>query len=175
MASIGHLAVGLAAGRFYARGEGLKANLKAMIAFSTISFVPDLDVLGFRYGIAYVDEWGHRGASHSITFALLLAVIGGLMATRSGHRFWRAAPLVALVMASHGALDTLTDGGLGVALLWPFSNERFFALWRPLEVAPIGRAFLTPRGLRIALNEAVWFTPLWLMAFWPWSLRRRRG
>ena len=49
--------------------------------------------------------------------------------------------MVALVVASHGLLDALTDGGLGAALLWPFSDERFFAPWRPLPVAPIGARF----------------------------------
>jgi hypothetical protein len=47
----------------------------------------------------------------------------------------------------------MTNGGLGCALLWPFSDERFFVPWRPIPVAPIGLAFLSARGLRIAVIE----------------------
>jgi membrane-bound metal-dependent hydrolase YbcI (DUF457 family) len=35
--------------------------------------VPDLDVIGFRLGIHYGDFWGHRGFTHSLLFAALLA------------------------------------------------------------------------------------------------------
>lgn len=78
--------------------------------------------------------------------------------------------LAALVLASHAILDNLTDGGLGCALLWPFSDERFFAPWRPLPVAPLGRAFLSAGGLRVVAVELVLFAPLLLYACWP---RRR--
>ncbi len=33
------------------------------------SVIPDLDVLGFRFGIHYSDFWGHRGFTHSLLFA----------------------------------------------------------------------------------------------------------
>ena len=87
-----------------------------------------------------------------------------------GHR-----GLAALVLASHGILDTFTDGGLGCALLWPFSDERFFAPWRPLPVAPIGRAFLSAAGLHVALWEALLFAPFLLYALWPRVRRRLEG
>jgi len=66
----------------------------------------------------------------------------------------------------------MTDGGLGCALFWPFSAARFFAPWTPLPVAPIGRAFLSARGARVAAMETVVLLPLLLYAFWP---RRSRG
>jgi inner membrane protein len=37
------------------------------------SVIPDLDVIGFRFGIRYGDFWGHRGFTHSLVFAALLA------------------------------------------------------------------------------------------------------
>jgi inner membrane protein len=79
---------------------------------------------------------------------------------------------VALVLASHGLLDTLTDGGLGVALLWPFTTRRWFAPWRPLPVAPIGARLFAPVGLHVLLVELVCFAPLFAWALWP---RRARG
>jgi inner membrane protein len=78
--------------------------------------------------------------------------------------------LAVAVAASHPLLDAVTDGGLGVALLWPFSNERFFAPWRPLPVAPIGARMLSPRGLHVVLVEMLWSWPLLVWALWP---RRR--
>lgn len=71
--------------------------------------------------------------------------------------FWLLAVVVAV---SHPLLDSLTDGGLGVALFWPFSNERFFAPWRPIPVAPIGAGMLSARGLHVLLVELLWSAPL---------------
>ena len=36
------------------------------------SIIPDVDVIGFHYGIQYGDVWGHRGLTHSVLFAALL-------------------------------------------------------------------------------------------------------
>jgi inner membrane protein len=52
-------------------------------------------------------------------------------------------------------------------LLWPFSNERFSAPWRPIPVAPIGTAFVSGRGLRIAITELVAMSPFLIYAVWP--------
>ena len=37
------------------------------------------------------------------------------------------------VVASHGLLDTLTDGGRGVALLWPFDEREKGTLRRGIR------------------------------------------
>jgi hypothetical protein len=91
-----------------------------------------------------------------------------LAGARSGQT-GRTALLASLVLASHAILDTMTDGGLGCALLWPFDLTRYFAPWRPIPVAPIGLAFFSPYGGIIALTELVLFSPLLLFA-----LRSRR-
>jgi inner membrane protein len=62
-------------------------------------------------------------------------------------------------MASHGLLDALTNGGLGPALLWPFSAERYFAPITPIRVSPIGTNFFGPRALPVLLSEMKW---VWL-------------
>jgi inner membrane protein len=41
-----------------------------------------------------------------------------------------------LLTASHGILDAFTNGGLVIALFSPFSNERYFFPWTPIEVSP---------------------------------------
>jgi len=66
-----------------------------------------------------------------------------------------------LLGASHGLLDSLTDGGLGIALFSPFSNRRYFMAWTPIPVAPINPVgFLAmPWALKALLVEALMFWP----------------
>jgi inner membrane protein len=132
----------------------------------SLSLLPDVDVVAFRLGIPYSAPFGHRGATHSLPFAALVtAVIWVVCSARALPR--RVAVACGIVLATHGLLDAFTDGGLGIALLWPFSNQRYFAPWRPLPVAPIGLRILSPRGLGVMLVEALMFLPLWLVAAWP--------
>ena len=133
----------------------------------TLSLLPDLDVIAFRLGIPYGAPFGHRGAAHSLALALLIGVLVGALAATLRLPPLRIALVSALVVASHGLLDTLTDGGKGIALLWPFSNHRYFAQWRPIPVAPIGARLFSPAGIRLMAHEAILFLPLFLIAVWP--------
>ena len=123
------------------------------------SIVPDLDVIGFRFGIQYGDLWGHRGLTHSLLFSAVFAA--GLVAVRS-----RAKSTVERVQlflyfflctASHGVLDAMTDGGLGVAFFSPFDVTRYFFPVRPVLVSPIGISeFFSAYGVRVLASEVVW-------------------
>jgi inner membrane protein len=176
MASLGHIAVGVGAASLHAghRDSSRRAWLKAAMFWSALSFLPDADVIGFSLGVRYEDDWGHRGATHSLAFAIALGTAIGLAAPIAGARRWRTGLLATLVLTSHALLDTLTDGGLGCALLWPFDTTRYFAPWRPIPVAPIGLSFFSPYGLYVAATELVIFAPLWWFAA-PRSLRARIG
>src|SRR5258706_5412828 len=44
------------------------------------SVIPDVDVIGFHFGIQYGDFWGHRGVTHSFLFAALLGCVVVLLA-----------------------------------------------------------------------------------------------
>ena len=171
MASIGHLAVALAAARLQrppaALGPWAWASLLAVL-----SLLPDADVLAFAMGIPYGAPFGHRGALHSLAFAALVAVVLAVLAAWRGAPVWAVAVTGGLVVASHGLLDALTDGGRGIALLWPFSDSRFFAPWRPIPVASIGARILSRAGLSLMAYEALLFAPLWVVAAWP---RRTRS
>jgi inner membrane protein len=140
-----------------------------MFWLSVASMLPDADVLAFLYGIPYEAPFGHRGASHALLAAPLLALLPGLALDQlTGQRpRLRTWLLTTAVVATHGLLDALTDGGLGAALLWPVSPERFFAPWTPLPVAPIGAAFFTADGLKVAATELLYFAPLLAYALWP--------
>lgn len=173
MASIGHVAVGLALGRARGSGQSLKRLLGGMALFSALAMLPDADVVAFKLGIAYGAEWGHRGASHSLVLAAVVALgVAGVTRVLGGPAA-RMGVLALLAVGSHGLLDALTDGGLGAALLWPFSQARLFAPVRPLPVAPIGAGMLSARGLYVVLVEFICFLPFWAYALWP--RRAREG
>jgi Predicted membrane-bound metal-dependent hydrolases len=148
-------ALALGAGLGFSR---IPPRLLAAAAFFAVA--PDLDVLGFRFGVSYADLLGHRGFSHSLLFAVICGGFGAVAAPflRSGRRL--AFGLIFLAVASHIALDAATSGGLGVAAFWPLSEERYFLPWRPIRVSPFDpRAFLGARGLAVIRSELVW---VWL-------------
>jgi inner membrane protein len=153
-----------------------RISWRAALALVCLSLVADVDVLAFRFGIPYSDPFGHRGATHSLAFAVLA---GGatalLLAHGGGRRFWRTAIVTCLVAVSHPLLDAMTNGGLGVALLWPVSNARFFAPWRPIPVAPIGSRMLSARGLHVIVFEALWSLPVLAWVLWPRGTKLSRG
>ena len=122
------------------------------------SALPDLDVIGFGFGIRYGDFWGHRGFTHSLVFAgiVALAATGILAGVRTFNRYLMWTYLF-LATASHGLLDALTNGGLGVAFFAPFDNRRYFLPWTPIRVSPIGiEPFFTARGWSVLQNEMLW-------------------
>ena len=164
VASVGHVAVGLCAGRLAGGGW------RRMMAWSALSLLPDVDAIGFVLGVPYEAPFGHRGATHSVVFAILCGVV--IAAVARERRVWMGVMAMG-VGATHPLLDALTNGGLGVALWWPFSVERFFAPWRPLPVAPIGVGLVSWRGARVMLIELAAFAPLLLWGMWPG--RRARG
>ncbi len=145
------------------------------------AMLPDADVLAFALHIPYADAFGHRGASHSLLFACLLAALAAVLAFFGSRRPWsavrcqprlapakagptvasplQAAAFVFVCAASHPLLDAMTSGGLGVALAWPWSEHRFFAPWRPIRVSPFARQFFSARGLATLLSELRW---VWL-------------
>ncbi len=154
-----HAVVALAVGKAFQNKE---LSWRELSLGALCSVVPDLDVMGFPLGIQYSDMWGHRGLTHSVLFAALLAWI--LVAL-----WYRAKPAAAMTgvflyfffcTASHGVLDAMTNGGLGVAFFSPFDTTRYFFPVRPILVSPIGVSeFFSAYGARILASEAAW---IWL-------------
>lgn len=139
------------------------------------AMLPDLDTVGFRFGVRYGDWLGHRGFSHSLVFAALCAGLAALAAPVLRCRRWLAAVVIFVAVASHILLDALTSGGLGVAVFWPFSDERFFLPWRPVRVSPFSpRAFLSARGVAVLVSELLWvWLPCFVLAFVYRKIRSR--
>ena len=124
------------------------------------AILPDADVVSFFLRVEYGNFLGHRGITHSILFAIVVGWAVSLFCFRGSEiSSWKLALYFSAATVSHPLLDMLTNGGLGVALLAPFSNERFFFPWRPIAVSPIGMGFFSERGLAVAVSELVW---IWL-------------
>ena len=142
------------------------------------SVVPDLDVIGFRLGIHYGDFWGHRGFTHSLVFAVLLAffiVVFWFRHGVTGMSPWSMSLFFLFATASHGLLDAMTNGGLGVAFFAPFDTHRYFLPWTPIRVSPIGVGrFFGARGMAVLRTEILWiWVPATILAVSAILLRRR--
>jgi len=140
----------------------------AYVWAGVLAMAPDADVLGFRFGIEYGDPLGHRGLSHALVAAAIIGALGVarlLLHVRKAESKPGARDalllyvVLTLATASHGMLDMLTDGGLGVALWGPFSWRRLFWPVTPIPVSPIG---LHPAVIPVLLWEATFFLPLFL-------------
>jgi inner membrane protein len=145
------------------------------------AMLPDADVIGFRFGIAYENPYGHRGFTHSLLFAWgvgFLAIWLACPDRKMPSRKWLTGYLCFFaVIVSHGILDAFTNGGLGIAFCWPFSSERFFFPWRPIEVSPFSPSeFFAREGWIVMKNELLWvWAPLAIcVAVVSWS-RYARG
>ncbi len=118
-------------------------------------------MLAFQFDIPYSDPFGHRGFTHSIAFAALIAPLSASVFARYVKLFDRdwfvLVVLFFLASLSHGMLDAFTDAGHGIAFFWPLDNTRYFFPWRPLETSPIGiTSFFIGNVLHILKNEFLW-------------------
>jgi len=143
------------------------------------SLLPDIDVVGFKFGIAYGDFWGHRGFTHSLVFALIVGFVVGLVFYRrlgiGTSEWWRYVALYSTVTASHGIFDAMTNGGLGIALYAPFDNGRYFFAWTPVEVTRVGiHNLLSLKGFRILVSEGIYILMPILTVSFILGLGRRR-
>jgi len=122
--------------------------------------LPDIDALGLWLGIPYEHPFGHRGFTHSLPFAAALAGAGALYAPALGADPLTAFGVLFVSAASHGLIDAMTNGGLGIAFFSPFSNRRGFLPWRVIEVSPLRpSALFSRRGLCVLRSELRW---VWL-------------
>jgi inner membrane protein len=146
-----------------ALAPAFRAPGAAVAVGALLTVLPDADSIGFWMGVPYGAPLGHRGLTHSLAFAALLAGLA-LPVVRRASRTAAAAGrtrslflYLFLCAASHGVLDAFTNGGLGVAFFAPLSNARYFFPWTPILVSPISvPGFFDSRGLRVLASELVW-------------------
>lgn len=152
------LALGLGLGKHVIPRPLMAAGMAAAV-------LPDLDVIAFRFGITYASGFGHRGFSHSLFFAVCVALIGACVFRCYRTGFARAFAFLFLSIVSHGVLDSFTNGGSGIAFLWPWSMDRFYAPVQFIEVSPLRlERLFSARGITVLLSELVWvWTPFALV------------
>ena len=153
---ISHLAVPLALSA--ALGPDIVSPGLMALALAC-AVVPDIDAVGMWLGIPYAHAFGHRGFTHSLSFSVVLAGLGAIFASELGATLSTAFFVLLVSTVSHGLLDAITNGGLGIAFFSPFSNRRYFLPWRVIEVSPLSIFELfSLRGLRVLGSEVrhVW-------------------
>lgn len=150
---------------------------RLLFARIVLAMLPDADVLAFQFGVAYGNIFGHRGFTHSLLFALVVPILCVL----AGRRWFRASLtrcwlFLTVSLLSHSLLDSITTGGKGVGWLWPWSDERFFAPWQVIKVAPFALSrYTTPYGHEVIISELlwVWLPGMVLMGLLWWRKRAR--
>ena len=100
-----HAATGLALGTIFWRQGDTK---RFWIAGAVCAALADVDAFGVLFGIPYESAaWGHRGFTHSLTFALLLALLVAWKGFDAERRR-RMGLYLFIAAASHGLLDAMT-------------------------------------------------------------------
>lgn len=137
-------------------------------AFALLGMLPDLDLL----------TASHRGASHSISAALLVGVAGALLTRR-----WRLGLAAAAAFGSHALLDWLgsdTSAPFGIMALWPFVREHYHSRIDLFDA--ISRRYWLPgfweqNARAIGRELLILLPPLGLVIHRLWLVRadRRRG
>jgi inner membrane protein len=129
---------------------------RKFILFSALcQWLPDIDLLASLFSISDIHPLGYRGATHSLVFAGLVA----LLVLRFGYRelqcgsrlWWLLYAWYVVVTALHGVFDAMTTSSLGVAFFWPFDSMRYQLPWQPLVDVPIAVS---------ALREGFWHAQL---------------
>ncbi|MEW6127851.1 MAG: metal-dependent hydrolase [Acidobacteriota bacterium] len=168
-----HAVAAVALGRSYTT-KPLPKRFWILSALCAVA--PDMDVMGKRFGIEYTDLLGHRGFTHSIIFALVLsALIVLIFFSKPIANISRKMIFILFFTAtiSHGILDAMVDGTLGVAFLAPFANTRFFLPFRPIVSSPVGWSFFSLAGAMTLMNEFVWvWMPSIIVIFAPYFRKR---
>jgi membrane-bound metal-dependent hydrolase YbcI (DUF457 family) len=137
---------------------------KPLLIAAFLGICPDFD-----YALNWLRISGggwHHGFTHSILFAFF---VGLITATVSGERHVRGVILYSAATVSHTLLDFLMTESRGVALWWPFTDQRYkLRLPNPIDYtwgsASLWEAIFDL--LRISLVELMIFAPLLLVLIW---------
>lgn len=154
---LGHSILGVSSAQIFSIPK--KHALSVLVISIICSVFPDVDVLGYKYGVLYDSLWGHRGFTHSLVFSFLLPSLFTLFFLKKNtplHITLKIFIIFLVSSVSHSILDAFTNGGLGVAFFSPFSEERIFFDYQPIQVSSFRVSdFLTARGLSVIKSEII--------------------
>ena len=132
-----------------------------MLAGAMLGICPDLD-----YALNWLRISGggwHHGFTHSISFALFLGLI---TAAASRDMRVRSITLLSAATASHTLLDFMITESRGVALRWPFTDQRYkLRLPNPIDYSWSSTSLwgAAVDVLRISLTELMIFAPILML------------
>ena len=149
VASLVHVVVGMSGGRALDRSP--RPSLRGTVALVALSLLADVDVVAFRLGIPYSAPFGHRGATHSIAFAMLAGAAAAALLPRS----WRGPSGLAPVAPS-GAAERRTREPRSSGSLFQQRAELLLDLYELRERVDDGPAPQARRSLRLAAAGRLW-------------------
>lgn len=170
--SLSHAMVAIAVGTAIAPRPLLRPFL---VTGALCAVIPDLDAIGRLAGGGDV-AWlgGHRGFTHSLTFAALAGGVAAIAATLNprwrGHRL-RFGLFVGVVVAAHGGLDAFTSIGAAtspVQFFSPFSTQGYVSPWLPIH-GPFSELFYSLLPLAGLARVACYFRTI------PWPGARQEA
>lgn len=134
---------------------------RPLLVGALLGLCPDFD-----YALNWLRVSGggwHHGFTHSILFAFFLGLV---IATILGERKVRSVILFSAAAGSHTLLDFLMTESRGVALWWPFTNQRYkLRLSNPIDYTwsheSLWEAVMAI--LKISLIELLIFAPILLV------------
>ncbi len=136
--------------------------------FALLANLPDIDYLpGYLEG--FPNRYHHHEI-HSLGFAALMGLVGGLVYLRMRGKFWACFLPIFFAVSSHLLLDLLTEDFSephGMMLLWPLNSEFYEVPWKIF--ASVNKSnhssdffisLFTLHNLRVVLIELVIMLPL---------------
>jgi len=121
------------------------------------ALAPDLDWFMSFLHLPGRHVLNHRGLTHSLVAAFLLALLVVFLAFKEEDRSPRIWLCMLFSALSHCMLDACTLGGVGVAVFVPVTQMRFVCAWQPIQVGPIPLNPTLLRGFLVALwTEVLW-------------------
>ena len=171
MSSIfGHALAGLAISGAFTKGRPPRRLWAVALA---CAIAPDLDWFTGFLQLPAGNSFTHRGLSHSLLAAMLVATLAMLVGFRPQLRSPGAWAGLACADGAHGRRDACALGGTGVSFLWPLSDARFVCIWQPIFVSPIPLSGKLLDWLLFSLGtELVWIgVPACLVFATPHALR----
>jgi inner membrane protein len=147
-----------------------QSQWKPLLVGAFLGICPDFD-----YALNWLRISGggwHHGFTHSIAFAFLVALITVVIS-----REWKVRSFVLFSAAtvSHTLLDFLITESYGVALWWPFTDQRYkLRLPNPIDYtwSSASHWSISVGVLRITLIEFMIFAPIFLIVL---MVRKRVG
>lgn len=126
------------------------------------AMLPDADVLAFALHIPYADAFGHRGASHSLLFACVLAALAAVLAFFGSRRPWSAPPCQPRLATTGHAYPSVGSGRSWSA-----------GLCQPRLASTVqAAAFVFVCAASHPLLDALTSGGLGVALAWPWSEHR---